>query len=192
MSTTFQSKVTRYVQSFRKSASVPKERPGRSFGTKCFFSKPQFSERAPWALFRKITVVFTGCQKTGRLEWQKAINRDQLPKTVFVCLLHFIDGRPTERNPTPQLQMGYENKVPLGRRKVVRRKILHEFCNKLKKRFLKSNFLCKCTLFCAHELRYGYFMTMFIITYFFKLFHFVCKTAEYASWSYLILVPMQI
>jgi len=36
-----------------------------------------------------------------RLEWNKALNRKELPKKVFVCSEHFIDGKPTDRNPYP-------------------------------------------------------------------------------------------
>ena len=51
-------------QSYTVCAKFPKERLGTEREPRAlfrhkmvFFSKPQFSERAPWALFRKITVV---------------------------------------------------------------------------------------------------------------------------------------
>ena len=52
-----------------------------------------------------------------RLEWIKALNRKELPKKVFVCSEHFIDGKPTDRNPYPKLKLGYEIKATPGRRK---------------------------------------------------------------------------
>jgi hypothetical protein len=38
-----------------------------------------------------------------RLEWINAINRKTLPRKVFVCSEHFLDGMPTDRNPFPKL-----------------------------------------------------------------------------------------
>lgn len=55
-----------------------------------------------------------------RLEWIKALNRKELPKKVFVCSEHFIDGKPTDRNPYPKLKLGYEIKATPGRRKTLR------------------------------------------------------------------------
>ena len=54
------------------------------------------------------------------LEWIKALNRKELPKKVFVCSEHFIDGKPTDRNPYPKLKLGYEIKATPGRRKTLR------------------------------------------------------------------------
>lgn len=45
-----------------------------------------------------------------KLEWIKAINRETLPKRVFVCSEHFLDGVPTDRNPYPKVKMVYETK----------------------------------------------------------------------------------
>jgi hypothetical protein len=45
-----------------------------------------------------------------RLQWANALNRKSLPKQVFVCLEKFLDRKPTERTPLPQLKMGYEKK----------------------------------------------------------------------------------
>ena len=53
-----------------------------------------------------------------KLEWTKAINRQTLPKRVFVCSEHFLDGEPTDRNPYPKVKMGYETKQTPGRRKL--------------------------------------------------------------------------
>lgn len=55
-----------------------------------------------------------------KLEWIKAISRKILPKTVYVCSKHFLDGMPTQRNPFPKLKLGYERKVTPGRRKLQR------------------------------------------------------------------------
>ncbi|XP_021360546.1 uncharacterized protein LOC110455005 isoform X1 [Mizuhopecten yessoensis] len=43
-----------------------------------------------------------------RLEWIKAINRETLPKHVYVCSEHFVEGKPTRENPYPALNLGYE------------------------------------------------------------------------------------
>ncbi|VDI19094.1 Hypothetical predicted protein [Mytilus galloprovincialis] len=58
-----------------------------------------------------------------RLEWIKALNRKDLPKNVYVCSEHFIDGKPTDRNPSPKLKMGYENKTTPGRRKILKHQL---------------------------------------------------------------------
>jgi hypothetical protein len=55
-----------------------------------------------------------------RLEWNKVLIRKELPKKVFVCSEHFIDGKPTDRNPYPKLKLGYEIKATTGRRKKLR------------------------------------------------------------------------
>jgi nicotinic acid mononucleotide adenylyltransferase len=34
-----------------------------------------------------------------RLQWANTLNRKSLPKQVFACSEHFLDGKPTERNP---------------------------------------------------------------------------------------------
>ena len=36
-----------------------------------------------------------------RLQWANTLNRKSLPKQVFACSEHFLDGKPTERNPIP-------------------------------------------------------------------------------------------
>ncbi|VDH91083.1 Hypothetical predicted protein [Mytilus galloprovincialis] len=56
-----------------------------------------------------------------KLEWIKAINRKTLPKHVYVCSEHFLDGAPSKRNPFPKLKLGYDSKVTPGRRKLARR-----------------------------------------------------------------------
>ena len=34
-----------------------------------------------------------------RLQWANTLNRKSLSKQVFACSEHFLDGKPTERNP---------------------------------------------------------------------------------------------
>ena len=34
-----------------------------------------------------------------RLQWASALHRKSLPKQVFACSEHFLDEKPTERNP---------------------------------------------------------------------------------------------
>ncbi|CAC5380854.1 unnamed protein product [Mytilus coruscus] len=58
--------------------------------------------------------------ETKRLQWIKALNRKTLPKHVFVCSDHFLDGAPTEQNPFPKLNLGYESQRTPGRRKLSR------------------------------------------------------------------------
>ena len=36
-----------------------------------------------------------------RLQWANTLNRKSLSKQVFACSEHFLDGKPTERNPIP-------------------------------------------------------------------------------------------
>ena len=35
--------------------------------------------------------------------WVKALNRKEVPKHICICSEHFIDNKPTPRNPTPKL-----------------------------------------------------------------------------------------
>jgi hypothetical protein len=64
-----------------------------------------------------------------RREWIKALNRKELPKYIIVCSEHFIDGKPTQRNPSPKLRLGYntpdvkEGRNPPINRHVKKRKI---------------------------------------------------------------------
>lgn len=64
--------------------------------------------------------------------WLSAINRkDFTPsESSRLCSEHFVDGKRTERNPVPMLRLGYERKVLVGRRRLVR----HEFQTATKKR----------------------------------------------------------
>ncbi|CAC5426243.1 unnamed protein product [Mytilus coruscus] len=56
-------------------------------------------------------------------EWIKALNRKDRPKNVYVCSEHFIDDKPSDRNPSPKLKMGYENKTTPGRRKILKHQL---------------------------------------------------------------------
>jgi hypothetical protein len=64
-----------------------------------------------------------------RREWIKALNRKELPKNIRVCSEHFIDGKPTPRNPAPKLNLGYdtpdvkEGRKPPTKRQAKKRKI---------------------------------------------------------------------
>ena len=49
-----------------------------------------------------------------QLQWANALNRKSLPKQVMVCSEIFLDGKSTERNPIPQLKLGYEKKTTPG------------------------------------------------------------------------------
>ena len=48
-----------------------------------------------------------------RLEWIKALNRKELPKKVFVCSEHFIDGKPTDRILILSLSWDMKSRPPL-------------------------------------------------------------------------------
>lgn len=50
----------------------------------------------------------------SRLAWTKAINRQVLPKQVYVCSEHFLDDKPSERNQYPKLKLGYDKCVTPG------------------------------------------------------------------------------
>ena len=55
-----------------------------------------------------------------RLQWASALHRKSLPKQVFACSEHFLEGKPTERIPIPQLKLRYEKKTTPGRRYLMR------------------------------------------------------------------------
>jgi hypothetical protein len=38
-------------------------------------------------------------KESMRLQWANTLNRKSLSKQVFACSEHFLDGKPTERNP---------------------------------------------------------------------------------------------
>ena len=58
-----------------------------------------------------------------RVKWIEALRRVNADKSVWepcqshsVCSVHFVDGVPTEQNPYPTLQLGYEVTVCTGRK----------------------------------------------------------------------------
>ncbi|XP_064476219.1 uncharacterized protein LOC135390175 [Ornithodoros turicata] len=61
-----------------------------------------------------------------RRQWIACVNRkDFTPsQSSRVCSEHFVDGRRTERNPTPMINLGYERKVKVGRRRILRQPYL--------------------------------------------------------------------
>ena len=59
-----------------------------------------------------------------RLQWLKALNRQSPPKRVIVCSLHFLDGKPTVKNPYPQLNLGYKSVLKPGRKSPRKRKFV--------------------------------------------------------------------
>ncbi|XP_070384308.1 uncharacterized protein [Dermacentor albipictus] len=54
--------------------------------------------------------------------WIASVNRkDFLPSdSSRVCSVHFVSGERTETNPIPMRSLGYERKVKVGRRRIVR------------------------------------------------------------------------
>ncbi|XP_063399675.1 KN motif and ankyrin repeat domain-containing protein 2-like [Mytilus trossulus] len=58
--------------------------------------------------------------ETKQLQWIKALNRKTLPKQVFICWDHFLDGALTEQNPFPKLNVGYECQTTPSRLKLSR------------------------------------------------------------------------
>uniref|UniRef100_A0A671YJ76 THAP-type domain-containing protein n=1 Tax=Sparus aurata TaxID=8175 RepID=A0A671YJ76_SPAAU len=52
-----------------------------------------------------------------RLAWLVALRLKYPPKRVFVCSFHFVDKKPTELHPDPELYLGYNRPPPLKRRK---------------------------------------------------------------------------
>ncbi|XP_077490768.1 uncharacterized protein LOC144101460 isoform X3 [Amblyomma americanum] len=55
-------------------------------------------------------------------QWTSLVNRKDFAPTTNsrVCSLHFVDGKRTEQNPLPMLNLGYERKVIHGRRCLMR------------------------------------------------------------------------
>ncbi|XP_039522096.1 uncharacterized protein LOC120475475 [Pimephales promelas] len=50
-------------------------------------------------------------------KWLVALKLKNPPKRLFVCSYHFIDKKPTEENPFPELWLGYERPPQQKRRK---------------------------------------------------------------------------
>ncbi|XP_049420300.1 uncharacterized protein LOC125881258 [Epinephelus fuscoguttatus] len=55
-----------------------------------------------------------------RLAWLAALKRKYPPKKVYVCSFHFVDKKPTDLHPDPELYLGYDRPPPKKRRKLVR------------------------------------------------------------------------
>ncbi|XP_076137629.1 uncharacterized protein LOC143121124 [Alosa pseudoharengus] len=49
--------------------------------------------------------------KTKTREWLAALKLKNPPKKVYVCSYHFVDRKPTELHPNPELFLGYERPV---------------------------------------------------------------------------------
>ncbi|XP_052447117.1 uncharacterized protein LOC127988404 [Carassius gibelio] len=84
----------------------------------CFHHKPSTRRQCgcapPYALYEK--------PKTDveSRKWLAAFKLKNLPKRLFVCSYHFIDKKPTEENPFPELWLGYERPPQQKRRKLDR------------------------------------------------------------------------
>ncbi|XP_062402419.1 uncharacterized protein LOC134093057 isoform X2 [Sardina pilchardus] len=57
--------------------------------------------------------------ETKTREWLAALKLKNPPKRVYVCSYHFIDHKPTELHPNPELFLGYKRPVK-NRRKLIR------------------------------------------------------------------------
>ncbi|KAK0141139.1 hypothetical protein N1851_021880 [Merluccius polli] len=58
--------------------------------------------------------------ETKTRAWLAALKLKNPPKRVYVCSYHFIDRKPTELNPNPELFLGYERQPVKKRRKLNR------------------------------------------------------------------------
>ena len=47
-----------------------------------------------------------------RLAWLEALRLKYPPKRVYVCSFHFVDKKPTELHPDPELYLGYDRPPP--------------------------------------------------------------------------------
>ncbi|XP_077537592.1 uncharacterized protein LOC144149813 [Haemaphysalis longicornis] len=67
-----------------------------------------------------------------RQRWLSAVNRKGFTPTESsrLCSEHFVDGKRSDRNPVPMLRLGYERKVVVGRRRLVK----HDYQTATKKR----------------------------------------------------------
>ncbi|XP_037550252.1 uncharacterized protein LOC119426742 [Nematolebias whitei] len=52
--------------------------------------------------------------------WLAALKLKYPPKRVYVCSFHFIDKKPTELHPDPELYLGYDRAPPKKRRQLIR------------------------------------------------------------------------
>lgn len=60
-----------------------------------------------------------------RRRWVIAINRKGFAPTASsrVCSQHFVDGKRSEQNPVPMLRLGYDTKVVIARRRLVKHEL---------------------------------------------------------------------
>ena len=78
----------------------------------------QIHDQCPCLIPNRLHVMPS--KESIRLGWIKVLNRKKLPKKLFVCSQHFIDGKPTDRNPYPKLKFRYKIRATPGRRKIQR------------------------------------------------------------------------
>ncbi|XP_078099863.1 uncharacterized protein LOC144512801 isoform X2 [Sander vitreus] len=57
--------------------------------------------------------------ETKTREWLAALKLKNPPKRVYVCSYHFIDHKPTELHPKPELFLGYERQPVKKRQKLI-------------------------------------------------------------------------
>ncbi|XP_039464053.1 uncharacterized protein LOC120437550 isoform X2 [Oreochromis aureus] len=74
-----------------------------------------------------------------KLAWLAALRLKHAPKRVYVCSFHFIDKKPTELHPDPELYLGYDRPPPKKRRKLTRTTLSvtasseqHRICTRLR------------------------------------------------------------
>ncbi|CAL9686090.1 unnamed protein product [Knipowitschia caucasica] len=89
----------------------------------CYDHRPATRRRCgcapPFALFLKPTA-----DNESRM-WLAALKLKKPPKRVYVCSYHFVDKKPTEENPFPELFLGYERPPQRKRRKLERNPGFH-------------------------------------------------------------------
>lgn len=68
-----------------------------------------------------------------RRAWISALNRKDPPKNIVICSNHFIDGKPTPQNPVPQLHLGYDSEVKVGRKAPRKRTTQNDVSDGIKK-----------------------------------------------------------
>ncbi|KAG9273573.1 hypothetical protein AMEX_G12744 [Astyanax mexicanus] len=59
-------------------------------------------------------------EKGRSLAWLAALKLKYPPKRIYVCSFHFVEKKPTELHPDPELYLGYERPPEKKRRKLVR------------------------------------------------------------------------
>ncbi|XP_062857735.1 uncharacterized protein LOC134320306 isoform X2 [Trichomycterus rosablanca] len=69
---------------------------------------------APYALHSMPT------KKERKLAWLAALKLKYPPKRIYVCSFHFVEKKPTEMHPDPELYLGYDRPPQKKRRKLVR------------------------------------------------------------------------